>query len=235
MAQRGGWKGLFRHMYSNGDYPFKFGKHMGTDTNGNMYYENTKDYPFGQHRWVEFQDVDNYDSSSVTPAWHGWLHQMHDAPGNETEAFLAAKLPHLNDKSAVPHALWNHQVGKTNPIPSTFNDWANQSQVRSRGWGVGNTVAGLPPGVPDQYWTQPGSPYYKGENPHSFLGQEKTEVNINTGGRVRGLWKSDNSVAVTKAEVGLDEVPKAFAQQMRDYEWMNPNPIEKPAAAAAKA
>lgn len=32
----------------------------------------------GQHRWVEYADIQNYDSSSVTAAWHPWLHHMSD-------------------------------------------------------------------------------------------------------------------------------------------------------------
>lgn len=32
----------------------------------------------GQHRWVEYADIHNYDSSTVTAAWHPWLHHMSD-------------------------------------------------------------------------------------------------------------------------------------------------------------
>jgi hypothetical protein len=35
----------------------------------------------------------------------------------------------------------------------------DQSSIRSRGYGIGNHVVGLPPGAPDAYYTQPGSPY----------------------------------------------------------------------------
>ena len=31
LKYRGGWKGLLEHMYTNGDYPFKFGTCMGVD------------------------------------------------------------------------------------------------------------------------------------------------------------------------------------------------------------
>jgi len=82
-AARGGWRGVIAHMYSNGDYPFKFGKLIGTDMSGNKYYENVVDYPAGQHRWCEPADADNYDASSISPEWHGWMHHMSDAPGNE--------------------------------------------------------------------------------------------------------------------------------------------------------
>ena len=45
-----------------------------------------------------------------------------------------------------------------------FNNQHNQSQIRSRGYGIGNHVVGLPPGAPDAFYTQPGSPY----NPYSI-------------------------------------------------------------------
>lgn len=32
----------------------KFGELKGVDRNGNKYFENTE-YPFGQHRWVEYK------------------------------------------------------------------------------------------------------------------------------------------------------------------------------------
>jgi hypothetical protein len=54
----------------------------------------------------------------------------------------------------------------------------NQSQVRSRGYNIGNPVVGLPPGAPDGYYTQPGSPYNKASiRPLVFVGEL-------TGGRV---------------------------------------------------
>jgi hypothetical protein len=34
-----------------------------------------------------------------------------------------------------------------------------QSQIRSRGYGIGNSIVGLPAHAPDAYYTQPGSPY----------------------------------------------------------------------------
>lgn len=44
--------------------------------------------PYGRTRWVEYPTVsgvwaleDKYDASMVHPDWHGWLHYMHDIPG----------------------------------------------------------------------------------------------------------------------------------------------------------
>lgn len=46
----------------------KFGELKGVDRNGNKYFENTE-YPFGQHRWVEYK-VGTYGWGG--PAMPGW-------------------------------------------------------------------------------------------------------------------------------------------------------------------
>lgn len=157
LQQRGGWRGLFNHMYTNGDYPFKFGTHMGTDAAGNKYYENLHDYPFGQHRWVEPGDIHNFDSTSIPPEWHGWMTSMNDEPPSSEERFFQDKtgqIPAMCNSSVDAGAM----VGYQNKIYN-FHHMHNQSQIRSRGFNIGNPVVGLPPGAPDAYYTQPGSPY----------------------------------------------------------------------------
>jgi NADH:ubiquinone oxidoreductase subunit len=71
--------GTFKMLYKM--RTTKFGKLMGTDQFGNNYYENTKDYPYGQHRWVEYSGEKSFyqvDSSIVPAEWHLWLHQTTD-------------------------------------------------------------------------------------------------------------------------------------------------------------
>lgn len=65
---------------------------VGTDKNGNKYYEN-RSAPYGRHRWVEYPHVRGWwgvelkqDGSMVSPEWHGWLHYMHDKTGKELQA-----------------------------------------------------------------------------------------------------------------------------------------------------
>jgi hypothetical protein len=55
-------------------------------------------------------------------------------------------------------APYRDNVGHQEPY-FNFNHQHNQSQIRSRGYGIGNHVVGLPPGVSDAFYTQPGSPY----------------------------------------------------------------------------
>jgi len=147
----------FSFCHQNGDYPFKFGTYMGCDAAGNRYYENRVDYPFGQHRWVEPGDINNFDSSSIPPEWHGWMTSMNDAPPSSEDAYIEEKKKHIMPvcQSDSPG---DHNVGHQEKF-FNFHNMHNQSQVRSRGYGIGNPIVGLPPGVPDGYYTQPGSPY----------------------------------------------------------------------------
>lgn len=58
------------------------GKLVGTDYNGNQYYEN-EDLPYIRKRWVLYKDTFNYNASSVPPEWYGWLEGANDYhPGN---------------------------------------------------------------------------------------------------------------------------------------------------------
>lgn len=155
---RGGWWPLIIHMYTNGDYPFKFGTYMGTDGAGNRYYENRVDYPFGQHRWVEPADINNFDSTQVPPEWHGWMMHMNDATPTTEAEYIQEKLNAASRGERISHAPYQHNLGQQNRM-FHFNHMHNQSQVRSRGYGIGNPIVNLPPGVKDAYYTQPGSPY----------------------------------------------------------------------------
>ena len=146
----------------NGDFPFKFGTYMGSDAFGNRYYENRVDYPFGQHRWVEPKDIHNFDASHVPPEWHGWMTHMNDATPTTEQEYIDEKLQHTK-RVEISHAPYQHNIGHQEPY-FNFHGMHNQSQIRSRGYGIGNPIVNLPPGVPDAYYTQPGSPY----NEHSI-------------------------------------------------------------------
>jgi len=194
---RGGLKGLFKHMLSNGDYPFKVGTYMGCDAMGNCYYENRVDYPFGQHRWVEPIDVHNFDSTMVNPEWHGWMLSVNDAPPNQEEEFVDELKKNIRDNQHSD-APFDHNIGYQNEV-FNFNGMHNQSQIRSRGYGIGNSVVGLPAGAPDAFYTQPGSPY----NP-AFIRDFKYEGDLDEakgGGRPfkNELWKQRLATPAEKA------------------------------------
>ena len=144
------------YFFQNGDFPFKFGTYMGCDAAGNRYYENRVDYPYGQHRWVEPGDIHNFDSSSIPPEWHGWMVSMTDDTPSQTQEFIEEKVKHI--ERAESDANIDHNVGHREEL-FNFHHLHNQSQVRSRGYGIGNPIVGLPPFAKDSYYTQPGSPY----------------------------------------------------------------------------
>lgn len=151
---------LFVRIYfyaQNGDFPFKFGTYMGCDAAGNRYYENRVDYPYGMHRWVEPGDIHNFDSTQVAPEWHGWLVHMHDATPSTEQEYIDKMMKHLR-VGEISHAPYRSIIGHQEPY-FNYHHMHNQSQIRSRGYGIGNHVVGLPPHAPDAYYTQPGSPY----------------------------------------------------------------------------
>lgn len=69
----------------------KTGKFMGEDRFGNRYYEDMEANELGnavngRHRWVEYPvGKKDYDSSTVAPEWHAWLHYISDVPGKQME------------------------------------------------------------------------------------------------------------------------------------------------------
>lgn len=156
---------------------------MGCDAAGNRYYENRVDYPFGQHRWVEPGDIHNFDSSQVPPEWQGWMTSMNDAPPSQEGEFMdeLAKRIHPNAPSDAPY---KHNIGYQNPY-FNFNHMHNQSQIRSRGYGIGNPVVGLPPHAPGAFYTQPGSPYND-----AFIRKFNMEGDLGNGRPYKNdLWK----------------------------------------------
>jgi NADH:ubiquinone oxidoreductase subunit len=59
-------------------YTWRYGKRVGEDESGNIYYQ-------GDHgrRWVQYSGV--ADASAIPPGWHGWMHFRTDtAPSDET-------------------------------------------------------------------------------------------------------------------------------------------------------
>lgn len=175
------------------------GTYMGCDAMGNRYYENVVDYPFGQHRWVEPADLHNFDTTMVPPEWHGWMVSQNDAPPHQEEAYFNEMKKRIQP-NAPSDAPFDHNIGYQNEL-FNFNGMHNQSQIRSRGYGIGNPIVGLPPHVPDAYYTQPGSPY----NP-AFTQKKEMEGDLDQGtggGRPykNDLWKERLMSAAEKEKL----------------------------------
>lgn len=124
-----GVRGTIAKMYAQGEV--KFGTLIGVDKMGNRYYENLE-YPFGQHRWVEYADIHNFDASMVPPEWHGWIHHTYDEPPT-----VAARKPELEATAASVNTPYDHHVGHVSEgyVPGNMHV---KTQHRSRGYGMGN-------------------------------------------------------------------------------------------------
>ncbi|EWM22343.1 nadh dehydrogenase ubiquinone 1 alpha subcomplex subunit 12 [Nannochloropsis gaditana] len=158
-----GWRETLYKMYSMGEV--KFGDLKGVDVNGNKYFENVE-YPFGQHRWVEYKDIHNYEPSSIPPEWHGWIHHMTD----EVPAGKAGVTEPGMKIAEGQHTPYQVAAGLTDYQMEGQLNWTAH---RSRGYGVGSLHQKA--GEPDKFWVQPGHP----------LAAKKQEKG--KGGRFEGL------------------------------------------------
>ncbi|WP_405041377.1 NADH:ubiquinone oxidoreductase subunit NDUFA12 [Parvibaculum sp.] len=86
-------------------YTWKKGRLVGTDAQGNRYYE-AKDgetnggYP---RRWVTYNGV--AEASRVPPEWHGWLHNTFDLPPTKEDYKPRAwEQPHVANMTGTPRA-----------------------------------------------------------------------------------------------------------------------------------
>ena len=84
-----------------------YGERVGEDETGNVYYR-TKggkiDPRLGfERRWVIYSGV--AEASKVPPAWHGWLHHIHEIPPTE-ETYVAREWekPHQPNLTGTPLA-----------------------------------------------------------------------------------------------------------------------------------
>mmetsp|Transcript_43192 Transcript_43192/g.119462 ORF Transcript_43192/g.119462 Transcript_43192/m.119462 type:complete len:189 (+) Transcript_43192:33-599(+) len=149
-VQERGWKGALIQLYTIGD--LKFGQLKGTDSRGNKYYENIE-LPYGQHRWVEYANIHDYDASMIPPEWHGWMHHTYDETPNDAQFTL----PTL-DTVDVTHATLHYatHVGRTNPVEHAEEQQTDLSQYRQRGYKIGSLMSG--PEDEEKYYKQPGHP-----------------------------------------------------------------------------
>jgi NADH:ubiquinone oxidoreductase subunit len=152
-VKRYGWQRCFVQAYTMGI--LKFGTCVGEDSNGNRYYENL-DYPHGQHRWVEYKDIHNYDASMIPPEWHGWHTHMHDAPGPSVASFLEEQLnasEYVTSDSADSSKVYHDHVG-LNASGYETETMMNKTSFRARGYKIGGLYQ--KPGDPDEFHVHAG-------------------------------------------------------------------------------
>lgn len=82
---------------------------------------------------------------------------MNDSTPTTEQEYIDSMMENLR-VGEISHVPFRSNIGHQEPY-FNFHHMHNQSQIRSRGYMIGNHVVGLPPGAPDAYYTQPGSPY----------------------------------------------------------------------------
>lgn len=93
----------------------------------------------GQHRWVEYKDIHNYDASMVPPEWHGWHTHMHDVPGPSVASFLEEQLnasPLVANDHADSTVMYHDHVGM-NASGYESERISHKTSFRQRGYKIG--------------------------------------------------------------------------------------------------
>lgn len=93
------------NTWSNRIYTALRGRHVGTDSEGNRYYVQSKGVgPLGvPRRWVIY--ANEAEASKVPPDWHGWMHYTIDTPPTEeTYSPHPWEKPHLENRTGTPEA-----------------------------------------------------------------------------------------------------------------------------------
>lgn len=150
-------QGTFKKLYKM--RTLKFGTLVGEDALGNRYYENTVDYPHGQHRWIEYADVPSksgaltksfyeVDASSVPAEWHLWLHSTTKDPPTAVRRWLAVTAG--RGRLARASATSNLSFFLSRALPPSFYPAALDGQHRP------NAAAGEQCGKQRALHTQPG-------------------------------------------------------------------------------
>jgi NADH:ubiquinone oxidoreductase subunit len=146
-----GWKGLAIQLYLISD--IKFGELKGTDKFGNKYYEDL-DLPYGQHRWVEYSNIHNYDATMIQPEWHGWMHHVFDETPDEQMKKDELQTTSVSNSIYTTHLA---MIGEA----KVAQEQVDTSQYRQRGYKVGSLMIGEDD--KDNYYKQPGHPLSKKE------------------------------------------------------------------------
>ena len=97
-------------------FTWRKGVFVGSDDNGNLFYEATN----SNKRWVIFKDI--VEASSVSAAWHGWLHHTVSTPPNgEKTVRRIWEKPHRENKTGSQFAY--HPHGKIRNKIVSYNDY----------------------------------------------------------------------------------------------------------------
>ncbi|MGV1757917.1 MULTISPECIES: NADH:ubiquinone oxidoreductase subunit NDUFA12 [Rhizobium] len=82
---------------------WRFGKRVGEDEFGNVYYEGGMSSYGLQKRWVIYKGY--AEASAIPPGWHGWMHHRTDVPPTK-ENYVAKEWQkeHRANQTGTPQA-----------------------------------------------------------------------------------------------------------------------------------
>lgn len=84
-------------------YIWRFGKRVGEDEFGNVYYEAYNDSEGRPRRWVVYNGY--AEASAIPPGWHGWMHHRTDTPpSDQTYRKRDWEKPHIANATGTPRA-----------------------------------------------------------------------------------------------------------------------------------
>jgi len=80
-----------------------FGRRIGQDEFGNIYYAGKKDAKGLERRWVLYQS--RVDASEVPPEWHAWLHHQSDiVPDGHSPFHRRWQRPYVPNRNGTAEA-----------------------------------------------------------------------------------------------------------------------------------
>jgi NADH:ubiquinone oxidoreductase subunit len=105
-------------------YTKRFGVAIGSDVNGNIYYQNQAK----TRRWVIYAGTS--EASKIPPDWHAWIHKMVDTPPSE-QPFLTKswEKPHQENLTGTvnayvpPASLTSENIAKRRKASGDYEAW----------------------------------------------------------------------------------------------------------------
>ncbi|MDB9760344.1 NADH-ubiquinone oxidoreductase subunit NDUFA12 family protein [Pelagibacteraceae bacterium] len=95
-----------------------FGKFVGKDSYGNMYYKSKKD-----ERWVVYQS--SIEASKITSEWFLWMHHtINEIPAKEKKQYLWQK-KHLENQTGTINSYKPNFISKLNKKKKKYDTWEN--------------------------------------------------------------------------------------------------------------
>ena len=107
-------------------HTWRFGKRVGEDAVGNVYYEGGVNSDGRTRRWVVYNGY--AEGSAVPPGWHGWLHYRVDAPPSaetyKPREWEKSHLPNLTGSPAAYRPPGSVLSGKHRPqVTGDYDAW----------------------------------------------------------------------------------------------------------------